>query len=394
MSNTGVTTHYDLIVVGAGPAGLSLVARLAQAPLRIALIDKARESTLAAPADDGREIALTQRSVERLGQLGVWRSFRDDELSPLVRAEVFDGASSFALAFADRRSNAPLGVLAPNAAIRRVLFEAVRAQRNCDLFAGTQAEIAGINDASASVRLGDGRVLSGKLVIAADSRFSALRKAQGIGAYMLDFGRTMMVARVAHARAHGGVATEWFDHGQTIAMLPLNGKRSSFVLTSDAQTAEALAGLDAPAFAREAERRTQRRWGEITAEGARHCYPLVAVYAHRFAGRRFALLGDAAVGMHPVTAHGFNFGLRGAFALSAEILRAARHNQDIADPAGLRRYERGHRRATLPLFTATNALARFYADDRPLARLARGAGLRAMALTPGARNLVEASLRH
>ncbi len=27
-------------------------------------------------------------------------------------------------------------------------------------------------------------------------------------------------------------------------------------------------------------------------------YPLVATYAHQFSGERFALLGDAAVGMH------------------------------------------------------------------------------------------------
>lgn len=385
---------YDLIVVGAGPAGQSLVARLAHAPLKIALIDKTSQASLAAPADDGREIALTQHSIERLRELGVWPSFRDEEISPLIRAEVLDGASSFVLGFADRSRKAPLGALAPNAAIRRVLFERVRAQDNCDLYASAEAVLAGVDAQSARVRLSDGRVLAGKLVVAADTRFSALRQAQGIGAYMLDFGRTMLVARVAHSRPHAGVATEWFDHGQTIAMLPLTGKRSSFILTLDAKSAAEIAALDDAAFARDVERRTQRRWGAITAEGARHCYPLVAVYASRFVARRFALLGDAAVGMHPVTAHGFNFGLRGAFALSTEILNAVRRNYDIADPAGLRRYERGHRRASLPLFAATNALARLYADDRPLARLARGAGLRAMAFAPGARTLVEASLRH
>ena len=49
---------YDLIIVGAGPAGLSLAARLAQAPLRIALIDKEPRQNLASPSYDGREIAL------------------------------------------------------------------------------------------------------------------------------------------------------------------------------------------------------------------------------------------------------------------------------------------------------------------------------------------------
>ena len=34
--------------------------------------------------------------------------------------------------------------------------------------------------------------------------------------------------------------------------------------------------------------------------------------AQRFYGKRSALIGDAAVGMHPVTAHGFNLGLASA----------------------------------------------------------------------------------
>jgi hypothetical protein len=41
----------------------------------------------------------------------------------------------------------------------------------------------------------------------------------------------------------------------------------------------------------------------------RHLYPLAATYARRFVGLRDALIGDSAVGMHPVTAHGFNLGL-------------------------------------------------------------------------------------
>ena len=385
---------YDLIVVGAGPAGQSLAARLAQSGLRIALIDKESEAVLAAPAYDGREIALTQSSVERLARLGAWAKLTEEDISPLMRAEVQDGHSPHVLAFADRRTHGPLGHLVSNAALRRALFETVRTQENCDLYANTTAHVAAVGDNGARVGLADGRTLSARLVVAADTRFSALRQAQGISAHMLDFGRTMLVCRVAHTRPHAGVATEWFDLGQTIAMLPLRGQHSSFVLTLSAGAARELTALDDRAFAREVEQRTARRWGAITIASTRHAYPLVAVYASRFVAPRFALLGDAAVGMHPVTAHGFNFGLRGAFALADEIMRTYRRGRDIADAGGLKRYERRHQLATLPLFAATNALARLYADERPWARLARSVGLRAMNWTPGARAVVEAGLRH
>ncbi|MGD9965774.1 MAG: 5-demethoxyubiquinol-8 5-hydroxylase UbiM [Hyphomonadaceae bacterium] len=386
--------EYDLIVVGAGPAGQSLVAQLAGARLRIALIDKEYESALAAPAYDGREIALTHKSVERLRRLGAWSNLAPDEISPIARAEVLDGGSPHVLAFADRLTHGPLGWLVPNSAIRRSLYAVVSSQANCDAYFGVAATVESIDKSGASVRLADGRELRGRLVVAADTRFSGLRKSQGIAAHMFDFGRTMLVCRVGHTRPHDSVATEWFDHGQTIAMLPLNGNVSSLVLTLDSGAANALATLDETAFAREIERRTQRRWGGMTLASTRHCYPLVATYASRFVARRFALIGDAAVGMHPVTAHGFNFGLRSAVALADRILHAQRRGLDIAEDAGLRRYERGHRLATMPLFAATNAIARLYGDERRVARVLRGAGVRAMTWTPGARRMVESSLRH
>lgn len=384
---------YDLIIVGAGPAGLSLAARLAGAALRIALIEKESEATLAAPAYDGREIALTQASINRLRELGAWVHLGAGEVSPLSRAEVLDGGSPYVLAFADRGSNAPLGALVANSAIRRTLFQTIAEQSNCERFCGEAAMVLGIDERRARVRLADGRVLTGKLLVAADTRFSTLRQSQGIGAHMLDFGRTMLVCRVRHAKPHAAIATEWFDHGQTIAMLPLADNQSSFVLTLDAAQMQAVRAMSDDDFAHDVERRTRRRWGAIALTSARYYYPLVAVYSSRFVARRFALLGDAAVGMHPVTAHGFNFGLRGAFALGQVIINALRRSADIGDRPSLLRYERGHRRATLPLYAATNAIARLYSDERPAARFARGAALRLMNATPGARAVVESSLR-
>ena len=390
----GHMRDYDLIIVGAGPAGLSLAARLAGAPLRIALIDKSSSAILSDPAYDGREIALTRASIERLRTLGAWQRLKEDEAAPLARAEVLDGASSYILPFTDRsRRREPLGALVSNAALRRALFDCVRDQSNCDLFPESTAHIAEIDDKGASVRLQNDRTLTGELIVAADTRFSALRQSQGIGARMVDFGRTMLVCRVRHTQAHNNIATEWFDRGQTIAMLPLLGGQSSFVLTLDALEMARVKALKTEDFEREIERRTQRRWGDITLTSERFYYPLIAVYADRFVAPRFALLGDAAVGMHPVTAHGFNFGLHGAFVLGREILTANRWSRDVGANLGLRRYERDQRRATLPLFAATNAIAKLYADERIIARWARGAGLRLMNATPGARRLVEASLR-
>ena len=59
----------------------------------------------------------------------------------------------------------------------------------------------------------------------------------------------------------------------------------------------------------------------MTLEGETHVYPLVSAYAERFVAERFALVGDAAVGMHPVTAHGFNFGAQSQHRLARRLIR-------------------------------------------------------------------------
>jgi ubiquinone biosynthesis UbiH/UbiF/VisC/COQ6 family hydroxylase len=377
----------DVAIIGAGPAGLALACALAGSGLRITLLERAPEAAIADPAFDGREIALTHRSQAILRDLGAWGRIPEGETAPLREAKVINGASPLALRFAPGGDGEPLGRLVPNQLIRRALFE-VAAGTEARLVAGRAVTGLSLSAEGARVMIDGGEVVAARVVVAADSRFSETRRRAGIGAAMLDFGRTMIVARVAHEAPHGGVATEWFGHGQTIAMLPLNRAMSSVVLTLPPAIAEAAMAMDAEAFGADVTRRYESRLGAMRLAGTRHAYPLVATYAHRFAGRRFALLGDAAVGMHPVTAHGFNFGLSGAEILAGEIRRAS----DPGASAGLARYAAAHRRATMPLFMATNAVARLYSDDRAPARLARAALIGAGAVLAPVRRAIVAGL--
>jgi Ubiquinone biosynthesis hydroxylase, UbiH/UbiF/VisC/COQ6 family len=247
----------------------------------------------------------------------------------------------------------------------------------------------------ADVVLENGETLRTALVVAADSRFSSLRRAAGIAASMHDFGKVMLVCRMSHERAHEQTAWEWFDFGQTMALLPLHDPHtSSMVLTLPPQQMQALLSLDDTTFGAEITRRFQQRLGTMSAAGPRCTYPLVGVYARRFSADRFALIGDAAVGMHPVTAHGFNFGLLGQETLARELRAARRAGQPIWNSLTLQRYERAHRRATHPLYLATQLLANLYTDDRPPARALRSLALAAGARLGPFRRLIMANLTH
>ena len=114
----------------------------------------------------------------------------------------------------------------------------------------------------------------------------------------------------------------------------------------------------------------------MTLLNKRYQYSLVGVFADQFVANRFALIGDAAVGMHPVTAHGFNLGLRVQNTLSLQIKFALEHGLDIGLLQTLETYQLKHRRASRPLYLGTNAIVKLYTDDSLLAKITRKIMLR------------------
>ncbi|MBW4330678.1 5-demethoxyubiquinol-8 5-hydroxylase UbiM [Stakelama sp. CBK3Z-3] len=373
-----MSDEYDVLVVGGGPAGLAFALGLAGSGLRTCVVERQPRAALADPAPDGREIALTHRSVATLRKLGAWDRIAPENIAPLRGARVYNGASPLSLAFdPDGTSADRLGCLVSNHAIRKALYEALADRDDITLMADAPVETVRASRAGVTVTLSGGREIAAKLLVAADSRFSAVRDQLGIAAEVNRLGRSMLVCRVRHSGDHGGIAREWFDHGQTIAMLPLNGNCSSAVLTLTSAAIDRLAALPGPALAYELERRFDHRLGAMELVTGPHVYPLATSYARHFVSDGAALIGDAAVGMHPVTAHGFNLGLQSARTLSGMLTRAARGGHPLASPLLLRRYEARHRLATRPLYAGTNLLVALYTAEHRPARIARAIGLRA-----------------
>lgn len=386
--------RVDVAVVGGGPAGLCLAGALADAGLQVAVLERQSRQALAEPADDGREIALTHASRERLQRLAVWQRIDPEYVHPLRAARVMDGrgARPMEIAAPDR---GVLGHLVSNAQIRRAAFEAAIHRPAVQLLDHADVQDLTVEGSGVRLRCAGDLSVHARLAVAADSRFSAMRRLLGIGARMRDFGRSMLVCRMAHAQPHRQTAWEWFGYGQTLALLPLAEGQSSVVLTLPHHLAQAMQDLPPDAFARAMHERFDHRLGAMRLLGERHVYPLVGTYARRFVAPRCALVGDAAVGMHPVTAHGFNFGLQSAQALALQLQSALREGRDIGSPDALAAYERAHRRATVPLYLATGLIASLYTDDRPPARLLRGALLGAARRLSPFRRLVAAHLtRH
>ncbi len=376
--------NVDIVIVGAGPSGLCLARSLSGQGLTIAIVEQQSLKNISNPAFDGREIALTQHSANAMQELGLWERIEPHAISQLRDAKILDGQSQFEMLIPHQLSKfKELGWLISNHLIRKAAFESVQQaidqSSDITLIADQKVVKVKANDIGAQVTLNNGKEMNARLVVAADNRFSTTRRMMGIAANMHDFGRNMLVCCMTHENPHDHIAWEWFDYGQTLALLPMNpdpasGKfRSSVVITVPSEEADELTQLSPEAFSDDAKRRFAGRLGNMELISTIHSYPLVSVYPSRLVGKRFATVGDAAVGMHPVTAHGFNFGLLGVQTLSKEILLAHQAKQDIGNKALLERYERIHRMKTRPLFFLTRLITEIYTKESPPAKILRKA---------------------
>lgn len=368
---------HDIIIIGAGPAGLSFARDVSKENLNVLLIEKQAENILANPPYDGREIALTHLSQSIMSDLGIWERIPDERISLIKTAKVLNGTSSYALSFDYQETNADnLGFMVSNQMIRKASYEAVSDLDNVEIMGNKQVTKMGTDSENAWVEIDSGERLSASLIVAADSRFSTTRRMVGIPTSMLDFGRTCIVCTMQAELPHDNTAYECFHFDRTLAILPMNNNQVSVVITLKSEEANEVLAMTEEDFSNDVERRIEGRFGVMKLTSELSPYPLVASLAKTFYANRYALIGDAAVGMHPVTAHGFNLGLRSAHALSDEIKTALHANQAFSAQATLERYNRRHRRVSLPLYHGTNALVRLYTRDTRAAKFLRRSLLR------------------
>jgi len=363
---------FDIVVVGAGPIGLAFASGFANTNIKVAIIDKLPKKSISTPRVDGREIALTHHSVKILEKLKVWNYISKKLISPIKEARVSDGDSKYFLNFVHEEIKKDcLGYIVPNHLIRKGLYKRLTKIKNITLLNDSECSSININKQSASLDMMDGKKIKTLLVVAADSRFSKMRTKMGISAFTRNFKKNMIVCRMKHAKHHGNIAYEFFRYNQTQASLPYINNHSGIVTTANNDLTSKLMKMSEKDFNKEMENNFDKSLGKMKLVGKRYSYPMITTYTKKFVSNRFAVIGDAAVGMHPVTAHGFNLGLKGSEILINETKMAIKNKNDIGLIEILRNYQSKLHRAAAPVYLATNSIINLYTSNFLPAKITR-----------------------
>lgn len=385
--NTGsdaspIDQTYDCVIAGAGYAGLSLALALTRwmPKARIAIVDP-RDPRV--PSQDQRASAIAATGRHLFQALGLWDAMAD-AAEPIRHMIVTDSETGDAvrpvfLTFeGETDAGEPFAHMVPNAVMVSALAQAGE-HEGLQFFTPDSVTHFDMQGAKTHLTLASGTKLSTRVLIAADGVRSRLRALSGIKTVGWQYGQSALVCTFSHEEPHHGRAFEHFLPAGPFATLPLPSRDglnlSSLVWTEKTRDAKRLIDGDAFTFITELARRVGPTLGAVKLQSPRQCFPLGLMVARDFVRPRFALMGDAAHGIHPIAGQGLNLGLRDVAALAQTLVEAARLGQDIGQIGVLQRYEAWRRADTVQMAATTDILNRLFSNNLPPVRLARTLGL-------------------
>ena len=379
---------FDVVIAGGGLNGPALALALADAGLRVAVVDARPADARAGEAFDGRAYALALASQRLLAALDLWPGLAADA-QPInevcaSQGSPGEGADPFGLHFNSAEiEEGRLGYMLEDRFLYRALLAAM--EKRVTHFPGIGVVAQGEGQAGVTVGLSDGRQLRARLLVGADGRQSGTAERAGIGRRGRDYGQIALVAALDHDLPHGGIAHQYFMESGPLAILPLPGNRSSIVWSERVDSARAIMALDDADFLEVLRPRFGDFLGAIRLTGPRFSYPLGLTLADRYVAERVALIGDAAHGVHPIAGQGLNLGLRDVAALAEVIVAARRRGEDIGSLAVLKRYEEWRRPDATRLALGMDRVNALFSNANPLLRLGRSLGMGVIDAVPGLR---------
>ncbi|UCC56247.1 MAG: 2-octaprenyl-6-methoxyphenyl hydroxylase [Gammaproteobacteria bacterium] len=382
---------YDVLIVGGGMVGASLVQALAGQGLRLAVIEAVPFETRSEPGYDDRAIALAHGTQKIFRGLGLWDAL-SVEATPIHRIHVSDrGHYGFTRMDRSEEGLPALGYVVPARLITRVLGQVIQEPGTLDLYCPAVLSELTFDDNGATARVSIGSVeqeIAARLVVAADGAGSAIRDQLGIPVKIHDYGQVAVVTNITPQLPHNNIAYERFTETGPLAILPMSGQRCAVVWTVEAGDSDAVTALSDTEFLARLQDRFGYRLGRLEQVGRRQAWPLRLIKAQESVRPRLALVGNAAHTLHPIAGQGLNLGVRDVAVLAEVIVDAVRADRDPGDLAVLSRYgswrQGDHRRVT----AFTDGMARMFTLPLPAFGAVRSAGMVALDLLPPAKRLL------
>lgn len=348
---------YDICIRGAGIVGRSLALHLAAKRLRVALV--AHDFPDNPAHSDVRAYALSPASRALLEAIRCWPDAR--HATAVTRMQVQSDANDPVVFDAAQQGTEALNWIVDVPVLESLLKEAVRFQPLIEMVT---------------------HPAPAELTVVCEGRASQTRAEFGVEFDTKPYHQSALATRVLCALPHAQVARQWFDNGEILALLPLDGehgKTCALVWSLSPQRAQALLSDEPDVFCQALLDASRGALGAFSLASDRKIWPLQAAQARTWVGSastgNWLLAGDAAHNVHPLAGQGLNLGL-GDVAELVKILDHRAYWRSVGDPKLLRAYERARKAEFAVVGGSGDALHHIFQFQHPAFQTLRTLGMR------------------
>lgn len=336
---------FDVCIRGDGVVGRTLALLLARERLRVALVTRPERPPGMHTMPDVRAYALNSASRSVLETLRAWPD--TTFATPVVEMQVW-GDNGGKLDFTARSvGQEALAWIVDVPALEQQLSQAVRYQPQIETV-----------DAPAKAAL---NVICEGQKSASRDEFAQIRP---VNWTIKPYPQKAVAARLELDKPHGGIARQWFTHGDILALLPLsgaNGNLAALVWSVPVQRAALLEKMPAEEFCNTLKAVCGEETGNLRLTSERASWQLSLSSAGHWVGPGWALAGDAAHTVHPLAGQGLNLGLADAACL-AGVISQREYWRGLGDEKLLRRYERARKADVAAMGAVTDGLHGIFAQ--------------------------------
>lgn len=383
---------YDLVIIGGGLVGTSLLLALKDSGLCIALIESKQLEERIEPELDQRSLVLSHGSRLYYEQLGLWATI--SKYATKINTIKISEQGQFSKLFLDKDSFGvdSLGYVVNIQLLNKALWQSInlnqeqKSSKSSSIDILCPYKLVNITDNQLDLEFfKDNKKqkykIAANIIIAADGGQSFVRSLLAIETDSYNYNQLALIANVEHETENQNTAYERFSKQGPFALLPRENKNiSGIVWPWDINQQDYIKNISDHELLTKLQKLFGYKLGRFKNIGKRQFFPLWRISTKELYKNRVLFLGNSANNINPIGGQGFNLGLRDVKFFSKILLesRAVLINNDFDLDLVNQLYSDYKNSRTddhFNLVNGTHGILKLFASSNPLVKLSRNLGM-------------------